>query len=186
MRWTRRRPLSDFESATTPRGYQIPLPSNLEAGQRGRGGDIYLWHTRFPFKSFTEDQTTLPSSASAWHCHGVMSSNSAATSSSSKAVNAASQTISPVHSQVGPQSNTDGGSQRRAGGSGSFGSGSATRNYSSPRNNQSQRKNHKGQRRARLADEDAYAESVSRAFEALPATSVTLKNSFIDRHEVYQ
>ena len=51
--------------------------------------------------------------------------------------------------------------QRRSGSSGSHGAGASTRHASQPRNSQPLRKQHKAQRRARLADEDAMAESAA-------------------------
>lgn len=91
-----------------------------------------------------------------------MSSGSGLPPSSSKVVSSTNQSISP-HSQTGPSSFvTESGSQRRTGGSGSFGAGSTSRDAASPRNSQGLRKqSQKSQRRARLADEDAIAESVS-------------------------
>jgi Zinc finger, C3HC4 type (RING finger) len=52
-------------------------------------------------------------------------------------------------------------SQRRSGSSGSYGAGAATRNTAQARKDQPLRKQGKAQRRARLADEDAYAESAA-------------------------
>lgn len=89
-----------------------------------------------------------------------MSSSTAASSSSLKATNAYIQSTSPAHFQAGPTNPSDSGLQRRTGGSGSFGTGSSSRQTATARNNQPARKQHKAQRRARLADEDAIAESV--------------------------
>lgn len=52
-------------------------------------------------------------------------------------------------------------SQRRSGSSGSYGAGATTRNPAQARKDQPLRKQGKAQRRARLADEDAYAESAA-------------------------
>jgi hypothetical protein len=78
--------------------------------------------------------------------------------------NSLAQTSPAPQSQIGLAAGSDShhSAQRRSGGSGSIGAGSASRgSLSSPRNNQSFRKPHKNQRKARLADEDAMAESVS-------------------------
>lgn len=50
---------------------------------------------------------------------------------------------------------------RRSGASGSYGVGSTSRAVPTARNNQGQKKQNKGSRKFRLADEDAFAESVS-------------------------
>ncbi|KAI9863883.1 MAG: hypothetical protein M1813_003535 [Trichoglossum hirsutum] len=76
--------------------------------------------------------------------------------------NSLAQTSPAPQSQIGLAAGSDShhSAQRRSGGSGSIGAGSASRgSLSSPRNNQSFRKPHKNQRKARLADEDAMAES---------------------------
>lgn len=90
-----------------------------------------------------------------------MSSTVPATSLSSKTVNAPSYSNFASYSQAGPALTTEGVSQRRSGSSGSFGAGSSTRSTTQARNNQSLRKQHKTQRHARLADEDAIAESAA-------------------------
>ena len=90
-----------------------------------------------------------------------MSSNVPTTTLSSKAINAPSHSNSPSYSQTGPTAVSDGVSQKRSGSSGSFGAGSSTRSTPQARNNQPSRKQHKVQRRARLADEDAMAESAA-------------------------
>lgn len=56
---------------------------------------------------------------------------------------------------------TEGLGQRRSGGSGSFGSGATSKGSSAPRKDQSVKSKHKQSKRFRLADEDAFAESVS-------------------------
>ncbi|ERF71461.1 hypothetical protein EPUS_06843 [Endocarpon pusillum Z07020] len=90
-----------------------------------------------------------------------MSSSAAASSSSLKTVNSHPQSSSPAQFQAGPTNPSDGSFQRRAGSSGSFGAGSSSRHNPTARNNQPLRKQHKAQRRARLADEDAIAESAA-------------------------
>ncbi|KAL9110928.1 MAG: hypothetical protein Q9227_004543 [Pyrenula ochraceoflavens] len=90
-----------------------------------------------------------------------MSSTSGPLSSSSKSISATTSSISSAYGQQAPQGGFDTGSQRRPGGSGSFGAGSATRYSPSPRNHQPQKKQNKAQRRAKLADEDAIAESAA-------------------------
>jgi hypothetical protein len=90
-----------------------------------------------------------------------MSSNVPATILSSKTINTPSYSNLPSYSQAGPANTTDGASQRRTGSSGSFGAGSSTRSTPQARNNQPLHKQHKAQRRARLADEDAIAESAA-------------------------
>ncbi len=91
---------------------------------------------------------------------GDMSSSAAASSSSLKTVNSHPQSSSPAQFQAGPTNPSDSGFHRRAAGAGSFGAGSSSRHNPTARNNQPLRKQHKAQRRARLADEDAIAESV--------------------------
>ncbi|KAL9126887.1 MAG: hypothetical protein Q9217_004145 [Psora testacea] len=91
-----------------------------------------------------------------------MSSNPALSLPISKSAYTPAQIPSPSQSQSVPSPATESHGQRRAGGLGNFGAGSIARSTSStPRNNQSLRKQHKGQRRARLADEDAAAESAA-------------------------
>ncbi|KAL9619364.1 MAG: hypothetical protein Q9160_006044 [Pyrenula sp. 1 TL-2023] len=90
-----------------------------------------------------------------------MSSTSGSLSSTPKAVQSSVQSISPAFSQAPSTSGFESSSQRRAGGSGSFGAGLATRAGPVPRNNQTQKKQHRAQKRARLADEDAIAESAA-------------------------
>ena len=98
--------------------------------------------------------------AGAYH-HLLNMSNSIPSLAISKTSNPPSQTPSPSQAQSSSSVAFDGHPQRRSGGSGSFGAGSTSRSSpSTPRNNQSLRKKHKGQRLPRLADEDAFAESV--------------------------
>jgi hypothetical protein len=99
-----------------------------------------------------------------------MSGSTPASSSSSKHINATSQAPSSAFFSTGTANTFEGGSQRRAGGSGSFGAGSSSRHNPTARNNQPLRKQHKAQRRARLADEDAIAESVSLLLQPSTAT----------------
>ena len=113
--------------------------------------------TRQGLKSFLRD---LRRRVADWMSHRDMSSSTAASSSSLKTTNAYSQSTSSAHFQAGLTNTTDSGFQRRAGSSGSFGAGSSSRQTSTARKNQPLRKQHKAQRRARLADEDAMAESV--------------------------
>lgn len=120
-----------------------------------------------------------------------MSSSTVASSPSVKTSNAPSQSTSPAYSHPGAANTSiPGGVQRRTGGSGSFGAGSTSRHSPTARNSQPLRKQHKAQRRARLADEDAIAESVSLsfslctfhpAFRWVPCSSLSK-----GRHEVHQ
>jgi hypothetical protein len=67
----------------------------------------------------------------------------------------------PTNYSQAPSGNTSEPSQKRSGSSGSFGAGLNTRNTPQARKEQPLRKQGKAQRRARLADEDAYAESAA-------------------------
>lgn len=67
----------------------------------------------------------------------------------------------PANYSQAPSVNTSEPSQKRSGSSGSFGAGLNTRNTPQARKEQPLRKQGKAQRRARLADEDAYAESAA-------------------------
>jgi len=93
----------------------------------------------------------------------VMSSNappalSTKTSSTPKSVNTSSQ-LSPAHSQASAFFAGEGLGQRRSGGSSS--SGAVSRSSATPRNIQGAKTKHKSSKRFRLADDDAFAESVS-------------------------
>jgi hypothetical protein len=67
----------------------------------------------------------------------------------------------PANYSQAPSVNTADPSQKRSGSSGSFGAGLSTRGNPQARKEQPLRKQGKAQRRARLADEDAYAESAA-------------------------
>jgi len=101
-----------------------------------------------------------------------MASSSASAIAVSKAANTSkgqstSAQAPPAQLQAGPVSTGDGYAQRRTGGSGSFGAGASSRAAPAARNNQPSRKQHKGSKRYRsMVDEDAMAESVSRAATA--------------------
>ena len=88
-----------------------------------------------------------------------MSSNAPTTSLSSKTINIPS--YSTPSSQGSAANYTESIAQKRSGSTGSFGAGTATRSNAQGRNNQPLKKQHKAQRRARLADEDAIAESAA-------------------------
>lgn len=90
-----------------------------------------------------------------------MSSNSASSQQLSKGSLVSGQPTSAPQFQNSGVTFTADSAQRRPGGAGSFGAAQIARNIAaSNRNNQSLKKQHKGGRRPRLADEDAYAESV--------------------------
>ena len=94
---------------------------------------------------------------------GFTMSNSTPSLITSKNANSSAQIPSPSQSQSVSSFTTEAHPQRRSGGSGSFGAGSTSRAAPfAARYNQTSRKQHKSQRRARLADEDAAAESVSK------------------------
>ena len=89
-----------------------------------------------------------------------MSSSAAAalaskTTNTPKSVNTSSQP-SPAHSQASAFFASEGLNQRRSGGSGA----AAGPKAATPRNNQTTKSKHKQSKRFRLADEDAFAESV--------------------------
>ena len=93
----------------------------------------------------------------------AMSSNapsalSTKNSSTPKSINTSSQ-LSPAHSQASAFFASEGLGQRRSGGLGS--SGAVSRNSATPRNNQTAKTKHKSSKRFQLADDDAFAESVS-------------------------
>ena len=119
---------------------------------------IELWTSKYP--------ELLLSVTSSWILiSSPRMSNSIPSLATSKTSNLPSQTPSPSQSQSASFAGFDNHPQRRSAGPGSFGAGSNSRNPSTPRNNQPLRKQHKGQRRPRLADEDAFAESVGGPLE---------------------
>src|SRR5271156_1730758 len=85
---------------------------------------------------------------------------SSSASSNQPASKIAPPSTTSAYSQA-PSTNTLDNSQKRSGSSGSFGAGSSTRSVPQPRGHQPLRQQHKAQRRARLADEDAMAESAA-------------------------
>jgi hypothetical protein len=90
-----------------------------------------------------------------------MSSNTPSANLLSKTNQAQPYSNSSSFHQAGPVNVPDTSFQKRSGSSGTFRAGATTRNTPQGRSNQPLRKQHKTQRRARLADEDAIAESAA-------------------------